>query len=421
MSLGESRSELLSWVNQLLDTDFKRVEQLGTGAAYCQIFDSIYRDVPMARVKFQASYEYEFTSNYKVLQAAFVKHGVTKLVPVEKLLKCKLQDNLEFLQWFKRYWNENKDDSFYDPNTRRKSHATNSSNAGSIVKRSASTTKNTSGGLPSTTRRLGFLSVNSQNTGSSLPTSGSKQPIHHNTITPKSKVFGPSGSQLNNNVTASSGIHTANNNSMNSSYHQSANTDLLLLKSRLDHTENKLSTVSTELSETQQQLHDADAEIQAMTSELTELQIAAEGLETERNFYFNKLRDIEILSQAITEKLSEQADEQYRRQMSGETVTDDVLKNNQGLIDFVEKVQDILYLTEEGFQLPDEDQDEGEREGEGEEGEGNQYYRESIKGNDILQDLSIVHGEEDKTEQRQEDILRSEKDQIMENEEEECF
>lgn len=40
--MGESRTELLQWCNELLQTNLTKIEQLGTGGAYCQIIDSIY-------------------------------------------------------------------------------------------------------------------------------------------------------------------------------------------------------------------------------------------------------------------------------------------------------------------------------------------------------------------------------------------
>ena len=45
--MGESRTELLAWVNDLLQTSFTKIEQMGNGGALCQIFDSIYGDVQM--------------------------------------------------------------------------------------------------------------------------------------------------------------------------------------------------------------------------------------------------------------------------------------------------------------------------------------------------------------------------------------
>jgi microtubule-associated protein, RP/EB family len=43
--MGESRTELLAWLNDLCALGFTKIEQCGTGAAYCLIMDSIFRDV----------------------------------------------------------------------------------------------------------------------------------------------------------------------------------------------------------------------------------------------------------------------------------------------------------------------------------------------------------------------------------------
>lgn len=42
MTGGESRSELLAWMNDLLHLGLTKIEQAGTGAPICQIIDSIY-------------------------------------------------------------------------------------------------------------------------------------------------------------------------------------------------------------------------------------------------------------------------------------------------------------------------------------------------------------------------------------------
>lgn len=39
-------------------------------AALCQVFDSIFYDVPMSRVKFNANTEYAYLQNFKILQSA---------------------------------------------------------------------------------------------------------------------------------------------------------------------------------------------------------------------------------------------------------------------------------------------------------------------------------------------------------------
>jgi len=37
-----SRTDLLAWLNELLQINYTKVEQCGAGGAYCQILDSIY-------------------------------------------------------------------------------------------------------------------------------------------------------------------------------------------------------------------------------------------------------------------------------------------------------------------------------------------------------------------------------------------
>jgi RP/EB family microtubule-associated protein len=98
--MSESRTELIAWVNELLHLNYTKVEQCGTGGAYCQIIDSIYGkleisveagrlqgiltphlsgDLPMSRVKMNAKHEYEFIANFKVLQNSFKAHKVEKV------------------------------------------------------------------------------------------------------------------------------------------------------------------------------------------------------------------------------------------------------------------------------------------------------------------------------------------------------
>jgi len=79
--MSESRSELLAWLNELLQINYTKVEQCGTGAAYCQILDSVYLDIPMTRVKMNAKHEYEFIANFKVMQNVFKAKRIEKARP----------------------------------------------------------------------------------------------------------------------------------------------------------------------------------------------------------------------------------------------------------------------------------------------------------------------------------------------------
>ncbi|KAJ7476598.1 microtubule binding protein [Mycena latifolia] len=237
---GASRTELLQWLNELLQLNYTKVEQCGTGGAYCQIIDSIYPgDVPMARVKMAAKLEYEYVANYKILQTVFKAKKIDKPIPVEGLIKCKMQDNLEFLQWLKKFWDSNFSGEPYDAVARRKG-APAEPPATLAPARSNTTTS-------AAAARLG---------GGRTPVAG-----HRSTT--------PSGMAV---------------------------------------------------------------QVQALQGQVRELTAHLEGLEKERDFYFEKLREIEILVQAKVEDLEAagSADDQTLGQ-----------------------IQKILYSTEEGFEVPE--------------------------------------------------------------------
>ncbi|EIM86285.1 uncharacterized protein STEHIDRAFT_98691 [Stereum hirsutum FP-91666 SS1] len=237
--MGESRSELIAWVNDLLQLNYTKVEQCGTGAAYCQILDSIYGDVPMNRVKMGAKHEYEFIANFKVMQNIFKTKRIDKPIPVEKLVKCKMQDNLEFLQWIKRYWDSNYGGQPYDAVGRRRGQPTDT--PATIAPLAPSRGAPAGGGA----RAGGKTPVSGHRAGSAAA-------VNH------------------------------------------------------------------------EQVLNLQAQLKEMSAHL-------EGLEKERDFYFAKLRDIEILAQAQLEVLE------------GQGKDDETLR----------EIQKILYSTEEGFEVPE--------------------------------------------------------------------
>ncbi|KAM3132069.1 microtubule integrity protein mal3 [Paramecium bursaria] len=115
-----SRTDLLQWVNELLKAQVTKIEQLGSGAVYCQLLDVVHPGkVALLKVNWRAKQEYEFVNNFKILQQGFTKLGITKPIEVEKLTKCKYQDNLEFLQWFKKYIDGHSIAKDYDPIAKR--------------------------------------------------------------------------------------------------------------------------------------------------------------------------------------------------------------------------------------------------------------------------------------------------------------
>lgn len=97
-----SRTDLIQWVNKTLQVSLTKVEQCASGAIYCQIIDACHPgSVAMRKVNWMAKADHEYIPNYKVLQAAFDRLGIERHIPVEMLVRAKYQDNLEFLQWIK--------------------------------------------------------------------------------------------------------------------------------------------------------------------------------------------------------------------------------------------------------------------------------------------------------------------------------
>ncbi|XP_076902466.1 microtubule-associated protein RP/EB family member 1A-like [Bidens hawaiensis] len=211
------RNELLSWINARLQLNLSRIEEAASGAVQCQMMDMTYPGtVPMHKVNFDARTEYDMIQNYKVLQDVFNKLKIDKHIEVNRLVKGRPLDNLEFLQWLKRYcesvnggiMNEN-----YNPVERR----------GKVCKE-----RNPKA---------------SQKNSKSLQTNNSQNP----------------GSVDKLNIPKISG------------------------------TKQRPSAVVES---------DCSEEIQALSNEITELKVSVDLLEKERDYYFAKLRDIEILCQA---------------------------------------------------------------------------------------------------------------------------
>lgn len=274
---GESRSELLRWLNEVLDLKLDKVERCGTGAVFCQLLDYVYRDVPMHKVKFNTTNEYEYRSNWKILQLLFSKHNITKVIDVERLIKCRLQDNLELLQWFKKYCDDRAPVEPYDAATRR-----------SLAPPPPGS------GRPLVTPRPP-LALGRRVLSGATP---QRRPLSQQLLRHATPPLGANGAATGAGAGASGARAVA----------------------------------SRELAETQLALDRAQLEC-------SQLRKLCDSLETERNFYFNKLRLIEILTQNILDAPADVANQV-------DTIT---------VPEMMKQVQSILYLVDDGFQLNEVD------------------------------------------------------------------
>mmetsp|Transcript_18081 Transcript_18081/g.38638 ORF Transcript_18081/g.38638 Transcript_18081/m.38638 type:complete len:269 (-) Transcript_18081:112-918(-) len=252
-----SRSELINWVNNLLDTGITKVEQCSNGAVYCQIIDACHPGIiPMKKVNWAARDEHQCLPNYKVLQLAFDKAGIQRHMEVDKLVKGKYQDNLEMLQWIKTYHERVSQGGPYDGPSRR------------------------FGGDAAPEWAM------CRGQGSQRPNSNQSSSNLEKRFLPAARARSP--------------------------------------RAAMQRTPSKQSqtTPNSQMREEQERLRD----------EVVDLKITVDGLETERNFYFQKLRDIEILCQVMESRPDP----------------------NMTIDAFVGSVQRVLYARDD----PDDDDDE---------------------------------------------------------------
>lgn len=250
-----SRHDMLAWVNQTLETRFSKIEEMCSGAAYCQFMDMLFPgSVPLKRVKLRTNLEHEYIHNFKLLQGAFKKMNVDKIVPVDKLVKGRFQDNFEFIQWFKKFFDANYDGSEYDPVAMR-------------------------GGADLGTGKPVPAGIG---IGAAAPRSRMAQPMRNGAGVPARKPVA-ARAPISSRPAARNGVGNGQTN----------------------------------------------AQLEDLNAQLLETKLTIEGLEKERDFYFGKLRDIEVLAQEH--------------------------ENDGG--EFAQKCLSVLYATEDGFAVPAEDEE----------------------------------------------------------------
>merc|ERR1719394_518526 len=204
----------------------------------------------LKKVKFNTKLEHEYIQNFKQLQACFGKLTVDKHVPVEKLVKGRFQDNFEFVQWFKRFYDANYDGRAYNPVAARDGAQMGTAKGGALNK----------------------PQPKASNSRTSQP-APKPAPVKQTNRSPATVMR------------RSPGHNAGGDNQV----------------------------------------------IDDLKSQIEQLNVDKEGLEKERDFYFSKLRDIEVICQDAAGK------------------------------EHVEDILVVLYATEEGF-APPENLEDGEQE-----------------------------------------------------------
>lgn len=260
----------------------------------------------MQKINFAARHDYEFLANYKVLQNVFIRNRIDKPIPIDRLVRCKMQDNLEFLQWLKKFWDMNyAGDGVYDAERRR--------GAQSVC--SGSSTPSRRPGTGAGTRPRASVAPRASvgaRTGSRPSTAGSRPSTAG--PRPSSARVAPSGTgHISANASPTRRMSTMPGRGLVRGPSAAA--------------------ISNET-------------INQLTAEIDEMKISVDSLERERDFYFGKLRDIELLLQ---ERLGD-----LLRPAEGGAEAEEV-PVDPGLapeIDTLKQIQGVLYQTEEGFELP---------------------------------------------------------------------
>ncbi|GKT32694.1 Microtubule-associated protein RP/EB like protein [Aduncisulcus paluster] len=95
------KKQILDWVNDILKSHYKTIQDLSSGSAFLQILHIMYpKIVNISRVHFEATSVYEKEKNFKLLQYCLDKIGAKIFVDVKNLIKGKPMHTLELSQQF---------------------------------------------------------------------------------------------------------------------------------------------------------------------------------------------------------------------------------------------------------------------------------------------------------------------------------
>ncbi|TMW69247.1 hypothetical protein Poli38472_001403 [Pythium oligandrum] len=245
------RKEILDWVNGVCETNLTKVEQTCTGAVACMILDAIYPGkVPMSKVDWSAKVDYEYVQNYKILQKCFTNLKIDRHIEVDRLIRGKYQDNLEFMQWFKRFYELNASGAPYD----------------------ALAIREKGKGGAQYTAKFGGSGGGGASAPSPTPAMR-KKPVSAGTVGTRPAA--------RTTTTKPPGAPTS------------------MAASRTSAAAARGGVSSAPSPQQQREIEELTATNERLTNEVGELNVVVEGLEKERDFYFLKLRQIEETLQTV--------------------------------------------------------------------------------------------------------------------------
>lgn len=115
----ESVRNLLVFLNNTLDCELRGMEDLKTGAVYCQIMHRLFpTTIPINKVKFYTHNKSEFDVNYRLLHNCFEKLKVSQPLPVEELIVG--HNQIDFCRWIHKFFKFNDHGREYDAKKVRK-------------------------------------------------------------------------------------------------------------------------------------------------------------------------------------------------------------------------------------------------------------------------------------------------------------
>lgn len=106
-----SSNQILQWISENFTYKIDKIENASSGLLYLEIINKLYpKSICSSKINKPKSNNIQLLSydsilkNFKLLQNAFKVNKIQKNFDMKRLMSGSFQENLEFLQWFKSYY-----------------------------------------------------------------------------------------------------------------------------------------------------------------------------------------------------------------------------------------------------------------------------------------------------------------------------